>query len=71
MTFASVVKSSRFHKWKTVFWATGGVTITAIWPDSVTWVVIMSLYANLESSFTSWLTAVELETKARDADPPA
>jgi hypothetical protein len=51
------LNSSKFHKWATVTWATVGSALSLTFPDSVPWLVFMSLWANVVGHWSSYQAA--------------
>ena len=49
--------SPRFHKWAVLTWATVGTVVTLTFPDSILWVALMSLYANIASHWSAYQAA--------------
>lgn len=43
-----------FHGWATIVWATVGVPLTLLWPRSVLWVALMSVWANVVGHWGAW-----------------
>lgn len=46
-----------FHLWATVLWAILVIPSVLWWKDSIAWVVLMSVWANLASHFAAWQAA--------------
>jgi hypothetical protein len=45
---------ARLHKWATIAWAALAVPTLLWWRDSVAWVALMSLYANVASHWAAY-----------------
>jgi TM2 domain-containing membrane protein YozV len=43
-----------FHGWATLAWAGIGVPLTLLWPHSVMWVALMSVWANVVGHWGAW-----------------
>jgi len=52
-----------FHGWATLVWATVGLAITLRFPDSVLWVGLMSVWANVVGHWGAWQAS-----RVEDAD---
>lgn len=46
-----------FHGWLTIIWAALIIPSVVWWKQSITWVVLMSVWANLAGHFSSWQAA--------------
>jgi hypothetical protein len=69
-TLARILR--RFHLIMTVAWALLLIPTLAWWRDSVLWVALMSVWANLASHFGAWQgTRTEARQIERDADDAA
>ena len=47
----------RFNAAATVFWLLAGIPTVLIWKESILWLAIMSLWANVASHMAGWLAA--------------
>jgi hypothetical protein len=65
MKVGKLLASAEFHKWATISWASVGSAISLTFPDSVAWVVAMSLYANIVGHWSSYQAA-----RAEEATTP-
>jgi hypothetical protein len=66
MKLGRLLHSSRFHFWATIMWCLLIPPTILWWRDSVFWVALMSLYANLIGHWSSYQAArVEEAMKKR------
>jgi hypothetical protein len=55
-----------FNKWATIVWILRIIPTVAWWTESVLWIGLMSIWANVVSHFTAWIAArAELENKSK------
>lgn len=43
--------------WATIVWLTLVIPTLLFWPNSVLWVALMSVWANVASHFSAWIAA--------------
>ena len=46
--------TTRFHKWATVVWVLLAIPTLLIWRESVLWVALMSIWANVASHWAAY-----------------
>jgi hypothetical protein len=51
-----------FHGWATLLWVAVGLPMTVVYPDSIFWVAMMSVWANVVGHWGAW-QAARAETK--------
>lgn len=54
-----------FHAWMTVLWLILAVPSLLWWKNSILWVILLSVWANVASHFGAWQSA-----RAEDAASP-
>lgn len=54
MTTIPVRHLRRFHAGATVAWALLAVPSVLWWKDSILWVILLSVWANVASHFSAW-----------------
>ncbi len=57
----------RFHAVATLVWAALVIPTVLLWAESILWVALMSVWANLASHFAGW-QATRAEEEANDDD---
>jgi hypothetical protein len=56
-TFSQCLRSSKFHLTFTFFWITLIAPTMIWWKESILWVALMSLYANIVGHFSAYQAA--------------
>lgn len=59
------VKASRFHQWAAFQWAALAIPTVLWWKDSILWVALMSLYANVVGHWSAYQAAKAEEEAKR------
>lgn len=56
-TTSGLFHSSRLHKWATIAWMLLLIPTMLWWKNSITWVAVMSLYANVVGHWSAYQAA--------------
>lgn len=57
----------RVNGWATVAWFAVGIPLSVIWSQSILWVALISIWANVISHYTAWVAA-RVEVRAQHVE---